>query len=89
MPQPNNTETRFEHPLRYPLLNCPACGSDHLEPVVENGTSDVHFFCHDCNRCWHVELGYVHRVSPDVCHGCKYASTCRRVYQADHEQTTE
>ncbi len=60
MPHANNTEIQVQHPLRYPLLHCPTCGSEHLEPIVENETVDVHFLCRDCKRCWHVELGHVH-----------------------------
>jgi hypothetical protein len=71
------------HPLRYPLRQCPACHSEHLDPVAENDTADVHFLCRTCKRCWHVELGYVHRMSPHVCHRCPYLGECRPAFDAD------
>jgi len=73
-----------EHTLfRRPLDRCVACGSEHLDAVVENDTDDVHFLCRDCRRCWHVELGYVHRMAPHACHGCRYRDVCEPVYFAD------
>ena len=71
-----------------PLAKCPACGSSGLEAVVENDTDDVHFLCRGCTRCWHVELGYVHRMAPDVCHGCPHLEHCAAVYAADHGPAT-
>jgi len=62
---------------------CPACGSDHLDPVVEHRTQDVHFFCSACGRCWHIELGFVHRVTPPTCFGCPERERCEAVYAAD------
>ena len=53
--------------LRRPLARCPVCASANLEPVVELDVDDVHFLCADCNRCWHVELGFVQRLSPAAC----------------------
>jgi transposase-like protein len=82
----NDTEKRAQHPLRYPLPHCPTCGSRDLEPVVESDTFDVHFLCRDCKRCWHVEFGHVHRMSPDVCHGCPHRNECRPVFDADHHR---
>jgi hypothetical protein len=66
-----------------PLAQCPTCRSAELEPVVEVDTGEVHFRCHDCGRCWHVELGYVHRVSPRTCHGCPSQPECEAVYARD------
>lgn len=71
-------------PIARPLASCPACGSDRLDPVVELRTEEVHFFCLDCSRCWHVELGYVHRVAPEACLGCKNRERCEQTYAADH-----
>jgi hypothetical protein len=79
----SDTEAKTDHPIQYPLQHCPTCGSEQLEHVVENDTLEVHFLCRDCKRCWHVELGYVHRVSPDVCHGCPHLSECRPAFDAD------
>jgi transposase-like protein len=86
MAQSNDSEERAQHPLRYPLQHCPTCGSDHLESVVEFDTLEVHSLCRDCKRCWHVELGHVHRMSPDACHGCPHLSECRPVFAADRHQ---
>jgi len=86
MPQSNDTDSRSHHALRYPLEHCPTCGSDHLEPVVETDTFEVHFLCHDCRRCWHVELGHVHRMAPDVCHGCPHRDDCLALVAAEHER---
>jgi hypothetical protein len=73
-----------EHHLLSPLERCVACGSEQLEPVVENDTDEVHFLCRDCMRCWHVELGYVQRMAPHACHGCPNRARCEPVYFADH-----
>jgi len=72
------------HPIEHPLQQCPSCGSEQLEPVVETDTLEVHFLCRDCKRCWHVELGHVQRMSPYVCHGCPQLNQCRPVFDADH-----
>jgi len=61
---------RTHHPIAYPLVRCPACGSSELEPVVEAVVAAVHFLCLGCDRCWNVELGYVRRVTPATCFGC-------------------
>ncbi len=88
MPHSGDTQAREEHPIRYPLQLCPMCGSEQLEPVVENDTLEVHFLCRDCKRCWYVELGYVQRMSPDVCHGCPHLGECRPVFDEDHHRST-
>ncbi len=67
-----------------PLVHCPACSSTDLEPVVEFGTDEVHFRCTACGRCWHVELGYVHRMHPPSCRGCPAREQCAAIYAADH-----
>lgn len=72
------------HVIRRPLSHCPACGSTELEPVVEIDAEEVHFLCGNCHRCWHVELGYVHRVHPNACHGCVDPTRCREVFATDH-----
>jgi hypothetical protein len=43
----------------------------------------VHLLCRDCSRCWHVELGYVHRMTPAACLGCPERARCVAVYEAD------
>lgn len=71
------------HRFASPLATCPACGADQFEPVVENGTSEVNLFCVACGRCWHVELGFVHRITPPICFGCRVRDRCEAVYAAD------
>jgi hypothetical protein len=66
-----------------PLSHCPACGSVALEPVVESDTDEVHFRCRDCMGCWHIELGRVRRMTPDLCHGCVHALHCVEAFGAD------
>ena len=63
-------DARVLHPISYPLVRCPACGSSELDAVVENVVEAVHFLCRACDRCWNVELGYVRRVAPATCFGC-------------------
>jgi hypothetical protein len=70
--------------LQRPLARCPVCGSPNLAPVVESEVQEVHFLCGDCHRCWHVELGFVHRMNPHACTGCAHAEQCNAVYAADH-----
>ena len=77
-------DARIQHPLTYPLVRCPACGSARLDPVVEAVVQEVHFLCRDCNRCWNVEMGYVQRVAPSACLGCSEHARCELVYAADH-----
>jgi hypothetical protein len=60
-----------DHFLGRPLTECVACGSKRLGFVVEAGSEEVHLRCPDCMRCWHVGLGYVHRMPPHTCHGCQ------------------
>lgn len=57
-------EDRIEHPITFPLVRCPACGSGRLDPVVEDVVQEVHFLCRDCDRCWNVAMGHVQRVAP-------------------------
>jgi hypothetical protein len=65
------------------LAACPACGADEFETVVEQGSADVNSFCRACGRCWHVELGFVHRITPPICFGCPERDRCEAVYAAD------
>ena len=76
--------TPAAHPIDQPLTHCPACRSEQLEPVVENERQTVHFLCRDCSRCWHVELGYVHRMVPATCFGCPERARCEPAYERDH-----
>ena len=69
--------------IRRPLAHCPTCSSPDLEPIVALEAEQVHFLCNACGRCWHVELGYVHRVRPVTCHGCEHQERCQTLYEAD------
>jgi len=80
----NESDTRSAHPITHPLAQCPACGSEALDPVVEDVVQSVHFLCRECDRCWNVQLGYVQRVAPDACLGCPERSRCERAYAAEH-----
>jgi transposase-like protein len=68
--------------LKHPLEHCPSCRSTRLRAVSDGET--VNFFCDDCERCWHVELGYVHRVNPRTCPGCAVRERCTARYERDH-----
>ncbi len=70
--------------IRRPLDHCPECGSGQLEPIVDLHAEEVQFLCLTCSRCWHVELGYVHRVPPNACTGCPQREQCAAVYARDH-----
>ena len=78
-------ETRRDHPIAYPLAQCPGCGSQRLDAVVEEPAPAVHFLCRDCDRCWNVALGYVQRVAPTTCLGCPERSRCERAYSEEHD----
>jgi hypothetical protein len=62
-------DERRDHPITRPLADCPVCRSSRLDPVVETERETVHFLCRDCLRCWHVELGFVHLMTPTTCLG--------------------
>lgn len=64
------------------LVTCPECGSDDLVAVMPDG--EIAFFCEECHRCWHVELGYVQRVDPTTCPGCAHRRECLERWRADH-----
>ncbi len=53
---------------------CPKCFSTAIDPVVDG--DEVNFLCRVCGRCWHIELGYVHRVDPRTCGGCPHRPEC-------------
>jgi transposase-like protein len=82
-------DERIHHPMQYPLVRCPACGSSDLDAVVEDVMEDVHFLCGDCNRCWNIELGSVKRVAPAACFGCPERDRCERAYAVDRHRNTE
>ena len=56
------------------LPACPACGSGDLDAVSDGELTN--FLCRACLRCWHVELGWVQRVTPSTCPGCAHRGAC-------------
>lgn len=81
----NPLDARIHHPIAYPLVRCPACGSPELDSVVEDLEPAMHFLCRDCDGCWNVDLGYVRRVAPATCLGCRERSRCEPAYDYVHE----
>jgi hypothetical protein len=73
--------------IRRPLDRCPTCGSWQLQVVTDTDEEGARFLCGACNRCWHVELGFVHRVHPDACHGCPQRQRCADAFAVDHATT--
>jgi len=54
--------------------DCPECGADDLVAVSDG--EQTNFLCPRCGRCWHIELGWVHRVAPATCPGCDRRDQC-------------
>lgn len=61
-------------------FTCPHCGGSDFEAVTDG--EDVNFLCLGCGLCWHVELGYVSRVDPDTCPGCRRRTDCLARWRA-------
>lgn len=57
------------------LAKCPECGERDLRCVT--GGELTNFFCPACGCCWHLELGWVHRIDPATCPGCPFQPLCR------------
>ena len=57
-----------------PIDACPECGAVELHPVFDGEL--MNFLCPLCMSCWHVELGFVHKVNPETCPGCQYELVC-------------
>lgn len=57
-----------------PIDACPECGAVELHPVFDGEL--MNFLCPLCMSCWHVELGFVHKINPQTCPGCQYQLTC-------------
>ena len=57
-----------------PIDACPQCGAVELHAVFDGEL--MNFLCPLCMSCWHVELGFVHRINPGSCPGCQYQLTC-------------
>ena len=73
MPSPHISENGV-HLLPGPLERCPQCDRPDLETVSDGDITN--FFCQSCLACWHLELGFVHRVDPTTCGGCAHLPTC-------------
>jgi hypothetical protein len=56
------------------LASCPECGGRQLRCVTDGELTN--FFCAACACCWHLELGWVHRVDPATCPGCRFQPLC-------------
>jgi len=56
------------------LVACPECGGRQLDFVTDGELTN--FLCAACGCCWHVELGWVHRVDPATCPGCPSRAVC-------------
>jgi hypothetical protein len=65
---------------------CRECGHKGLAAVTDGEL--INFFCPACGRCWQYELGFVHRMSPDTCPGCKVADVCRPSRRSMQEADT-
>jgi hypothetical protein len=70
--------------LIHPLHRCPACRAETLTAVTDGDVTN--FVCEECGRCWHLELGWVHRVDPRTCGGCGREDRCIDVWSADHPE---
>jgi hypothetical protein len=68
------TEPRGDGLFPAPPEACPGCGGIGLE-VVSDGEL-TNFYCSSCVSCWHVELGWVHRVGMTACQGCDHEPRC-------------
>jgi hypothetical protein len=42
----------------------------------------TNFFCDDCGACWFFDLGWIGRVNPSTCPGCKLRDRCRALAAA-------
>ena len=56
------------------LASCPECGGRDFRCVTDGELTN--FFCVACRCCWHLELGWVHRIDPATCPGCAYQPLC-------------
>lgn len=57
-----------------PFDTCPGCRARGLQVVAVSDRAS--FLCRACCSCWHVDLGWVHRVDPAVCPGCPQRRLC-------------
>ena len=74
-------QTGMRPPMDWmPIDACPGCGAVELHPVYDGEL--LNFFCPLCVSCWHVELGFIHRIPPETCPGCQYQLVCAEHHTA-------
>ena len=56
------------------IEKCPACGSDQLSVVYDQGRAN--FLCEECEQCWHLSMGWAQRVDPLTCDTCAERGRC-------------
>lgn len=56
------------------LSRCPECAGQELRFVSDGELAN--FLCLTCGCCWHLELGWIHRVDPGTCLGCESRPIC-------------
>jgi hypothetical protein len=64
-----------------PIDSCPGCGAIDLRRVFDGEL--MNFLCPRCLSCWHVELGFIHKVDPQRCPGCAYRLVCLEYQEHD------
>jgi hypothetical protein len=67
-----------ESTLFPPIDTCPGCRAHGLQAI--SAGDQVNFYCPLCDRCWHVDLGYVHEVDhavDPIGHRGGAGATCR------------
>jgi hypothetical protein len=64
-----------ESALFPPFDTCPGCRGRGLRVMAV--LDQANFFCPACRSCWHVDLGWVHRVTPAACASCARRSQCQ------------
>ena len=63
-----------------PIDECPTCGGLELYPVYDGEL--MNFLCPLCMSCWHIELGFIHKMNPETCPGCQYQRSCQERHRA-------
>ncbi len=64
----SEADREAHHLFGHPLPQCPRCGAQELETIVEDVFQDVYFYCRTCERCWRVELGFAQPFARSVCY---------------------
>ncbi|HET6877752.1 MAG TPA: hypothetical protein VFH38_09510 [Jatrophihabitans sp.] len=65
-----------------PPKACPECGTPGL--LATDAAGRANFFCAACERCWHLEMGWLSLVDPRDCARCRRQDQClaRRAAQS-------